>query len=263
METEAGSSSKRKKRPAMRTRQRGRGPASASKKRKRAPVGTPTVAEPRAAGDQGPPLRSGEDAADRMSLIPDAVLGEIVSMLPTKESARTQVLASRWRHIWRSAPLNLDCGGLAAPINLDCGIKATKNSNIDRVVSCILTSHQARIRHLYISTGEVPTVEAWLQSPTLDNLQELEFSYLQDYGPKRVWWEDPILQVLPKRTFRFAATLRLADIGKCHLPDSIVQGLHFPRLKQLVLRSVCISDWSIHHLIAGCPALECLLIFYL
>ncbi|KAK1612926.1 hypothetical protein QYE76_036599 [Lolium multiflorum] len=264
METEAGgpgSGSKKRKRHAMRTKQGGRGPGSVSKKRKPAPVATPAAAEVRAASDQGPPPGSGEYAAGRISLIPDAILGEIVSLLPTKEGARTQLLASRWRHIWSSAPLNLDSGSLAAPIEVDCGGEATRKSDLDGVVSRILTSHQGPIRRLCIPTG--PTAEAyWLQSPTLDNLEQLEFSYLQDCGPKRSSWDDRILPVPPPCTFRFAATLRLANIGKCHLPDSIVHGLHFPQLKHLRLHWVCISEWSIHHMIAGCPALECLMIYF-
>uniref|UniRef100_A0ACD5ZCX5 Uncharacterized protein n=1 Tax=Avena sativa TaxID=4498 RepID=A0ACD5ZCX5_AVESA len=215
------------------------GPGSGSKKRK------PTAPlEKGAGGDRAPPPGAGEDEGgedDRISSLPDGVLGEIVSLLPTKDGARTQVLASRWRHLWRSAPLNLDVGTLP-----------TENLDHD-VIQRILSAHLGPVRRFSVSAEHAlsdATMEDWLRSPAFDNLQELEFCS----------WLPPPVVPPPASIFRFAATLRLAVIGTCHLSDDMVKGLHFPQLKHLALDEVIVSECALHGLVAGCPALECLLL---
>ncbi|KAI4987159.1 F-box/FBD/LRR-repeat protein At3g26920-like [Hordeum vulgare subsp. vulgare] len=177
-------------------------------------------------------------AEDTISNLPDAVLGEIISLLPTKDGARTQILASRWRHLWRSAPLNLDCRGLK------------HGDELAGALSRIISSHQGPCRRLCIHADllDAPstTVDSLLRSDALGNLQELEFSCFEQPPPASI--------------FRFSLTLRVVTIGCCNLPDSTVQGIHFPLLKQLGLEFVCISECSLHSLIAGCPTLESLLI---
>jgi hypothetical protein len=176
-----------------------------------------------------PRLAEDRGGADRISNLADDTLRHIISLLPTREGARTQILASRWRNIWQSAPLNLDCRGLNAGI-----------------VSRILSSKSGPGRR-FCARKYIPaaTMDAWLRSPALDSLEELEVFF-------------PIYLGAP--TFRFSATLRHATIGRCTLSDGVVQGVHFPRLKQLVLEEVRISARSLHNMIAGCPALVCLLI---
>ncbi|KAL6647716.1 hypothetical protein ACP70R_015153 [Stipagrostis hirtigluma subsp. patula] len=111
----------------------------------------------------------GEERVDRISRLPDAVLGdgEIVSLLPTKDGARTQVLSSRLRPLWRSAPLNLDLFGYG---------------NRDLDISRILSAHPGPGRRFAVPAhgftrchSAAATADGWLRSPALDGLQELEF----------------------------------------------------------------------------------------
>jgi hypothetical protein len=55
--------------------------------------------------------RSAGDA-DRLSALPDSLLHAIMSFLKARQAVQTCVLATRWRHLWRSVPcLDVDCGG--------------------------------------------------------------------------------------------------------------------------------------------------------
>nr|BAJ87969.1 predicted protein [Hordeum vulgare subsp. vulgare] len=162
---------------------------------------------------------------DRISSLPDAVLGDIISLLPTDEGARTQILSSKWRHLWlSSAPLNLDCTHLRERYGRE---------RAAGIISRILSSHPGPGRRLRIDDG-LATVDACLRSRALDKLEELEIGYYSRGVP------------LPSQTFRFAPTLRVATIRGYNLHDSTIQGLHFPLLKQLGLHCVSISECSLH-----------------
>ncbi|KAL6611275.1 hypothetical protein ACP70R_039203 [Stipagrostis hirtigluma subsp. patula] len=216
-----------------------------------------STAEPEESPSQEPPSGAGEeeqDGVDRISGLPEAVLGDIVSLLPTKEAARTQTLASRWRHVWRAAPLNLHHRDLS----LDD--EAVDDETLAGLVSHILAVHPGPGRRFCIPPHHLhdrpAAVDAWLQSSALDNLQELDFWQGPPYWPHRAFPPSPP----PASTFRFTATLRVATFGKCHLLDSSVEALHFPQLWQLALEDVEISEGSLHTMISRCPALECLLL---
>uniref|UniRef100_A0ACD5TZW3 Uncharacterized protein n=1 Tax=Avena sativa TaxID=4498 RepID=A0ACD5TZW3_AVESA len=228
-----------------------------SRRRKLAAVQAPAPAaaeapKPKSALEDQDPSLAGADggAGDSISQLPDGVLGDIISLLPTKEGARTQILASRWRHQWRSAPLNLDHLWLCRERN-----------NLDAVVSRILAAHRGPGRRfsvpVYHLVGDrAATADAWLRSPALDDLQELDLCSFSGRLPFPPLSPQPP----PAAAFRFSETLRVATIGECHLPDTTAQLLHFPKLKKLELEGVHISESSLHTIIAACPALECLLV---
>ncbi|XP_047044179.1 F-box/LRR-repeat protein At3g26922-like [Lolium rigidum] len=193
-----------------------------------------------------------EQLLDRISSVSDHILGEIISLLPLKEGARTQVLSSKWRHLWRKSPLNLDFRGLPA------------SSPRCVLVSDILAAHLGSGRRLCLPGSHLQcradAVDAWLLSPALDNLQELEFYF---YG-RRYRAPDLVLKLLlppPESIFRFSSTLRVAVISNCYLTDDDVETLRFKQLRRLALVHVKISEVSLHTIISvGCPGLECLLL---
>jgi hypothetical protein len=206
-----------------------------------------TQAEPRRAKRRKPdscPPGAGaeEDGVDRISLLPDTILGEIISLLPIKDAARTQTLATRWHQLWRSAPLNLD-GSDPLTIN---------------VVSRILSAHQGPGRRFRFPAQRLQdhpaTVDAWLQSRALDNLQEID-CWIPFIAPAVLQPPPP-----PASTFRFSSCLCVATLSQCHLSDDVAQALQFPKLKKLALQWVSISEDSLHSIIAASPVLECLLL---
>ncbi|CAL4977081.1 unnamed protein product [Urochloa decumbens] len=185
------------------------------------------------------PLRGGRREArgpDLISFLPDAVLCSVISLLPIKEGARTQILSSRWRPLWRSAPLNLDT----------CGRSISK-----AVLSRILSGHRGGARCFNVSYsvlgGDSATLDGWLRSAALDNLQELDFWFSSSASPR---------PLVPHSTLRFSSTLRVAKFNYCKFPDGTAHQIHFPNLQQLQLCSVTISEDSLHAMLAGCPVLD-------
>jgi hypothetical protein len=76
------------------------------------------------------PLTTGNADTYCISSLPDAILSSIISLLPTDNGARMQVLTTRWHHLWRFVPLNL------------CDDDLHKNTgvNLDNLVSHILSA---------------------------------------------------------------------------------------------------------------------------
>ncbi|XP_047080149.1 F-box protein At5g03100-like [Lolium rigidum] len=180
-----------------------------------------------------------------ISRLPDDVLGAIISFLPTKDGARTQVLSRRWRPLWRSsAPLNLVADG-----NLAMGVTQKRLA----VISKILSDHPGPARCFLlrgiffpISLGQI---DGWLRSESLANLQDLELTYTGHYGD------------VPPSVLLFSRTLRVAKFGTCKFPHLIVP--NFPHLKMLTLYNIVISEASLHSLLSACTALESLSLHYL
>jgi hypothetical protein len=192
---------------------------------------------------QAPQVGGSSDNLDLISRLPDTILGTIVSLLPTKDGARTQAISRRWLPLWRSdmAPLNL-----VADSRL-----SSSNRSPAAIISKILSDHPGPARCFLFDGRFLPgipsEIDGWLSSGSLANLQELEVRSTE--VNEDIWYPLP-----PSVLLRFSLTLRVAKFGRCQFPCSIVP--KFPHLKRLTLENVIISEGSFQSMLAACTALE-------
>ena len=186
-------------------------------------------------------------APDLISRLPDEVLGDIITLLPTRDGVRTQAVSRRWRPLWRAAPLNLQ---------VDYGL-CSQHTNHANLATKILDGHDGPGRCFTMPgfrlRNRLAMVDGWLRSRALTGLQEINFSYST---LDRQQQQPP----MPPSALRFTATLRVAKFGHCKFPNEVAPSLKFPHLKELSLVKVTISEDAVHGLLSGCYVLEILLL---
>nr|XP_040254319.1 putative F-box/FBD/LRR-repeat protein At5g44950 [Aegilops tauschii subsp. strangulata] len=162
---------------------------------------------------------SGED---RISDLQDAILGEVISRLSTREGIRTRMLARRWHPVWPTAPLNLNCREIPVA-RLFNALETVHVEIISRVSA--YSEELARIR--YIVT--------WHQGKTVPSDGSC----------------------LPESIL----SSHVGAVLRAFILDHYVEVLELPLIKRLSLVEVDISDFLLQSMInSSCPALECLLL---
>uniref|UniRef100_A0A0E0AI61 F-box domain-containing protein n=1 Tax=Oryza glumipatula TaxID=40148 RepID=A0A0E0AI61_9ORYZ len=190
---------------------------------------------------------------DLISVLPDEILGSIISLLPTKDAARTTVLSPRWRHLSGARRHSTSTPTAASP-----GRSASTSPSI-------LEAHRGPARRLSLRSvrlrGIYARFDRWFCSAALNNLEHLDFAYPSDgrYYGIGVDPDPRPPRPLPPSALRFAPTLRTDYIGGCDFPAVAPAAAPcFPRLTRLTLYGVAISEDALHRVLAGCAVLETL-----
>lgn len=184
---------------------------------------------------------------DLISLLPDCILGTIVSLLPHKAGARTAVLSRRWRHIWQSVPLDL---------SLDCD-DSDLYAVTGRTISLLLSSRRGPIRSVRAMILGGPWAredhDAWVQALARADVHD---ALTVLFPTDRVFLTVPFFQLAKHY-------LRCLELHGCRLDVAAAPGhAHgLPRLHSLNLTNVDVSEASLHRILDGCTALRDLTLF--
>ncbi|CAO2179347.1 unnamed protein product [Urochloa humidicola] len=184
----------------------------------------------------------GHDSEDRLSALSDCLLHEVVTRLPIRDAVRTATLSTRWRGVWRAAPLVL----------LDEHISTATVPKHVAAVSSVLSGHTGPFRTVHLDGCSFVDYEAELALWT---------RILADRGVENlvlISLPRPVDLALPTEILR-CAKLRRLYLGFWKFPDTtnLPDGVaDFPELRELAILAILMEDRDLDRVLASSPALE-------
>ncbi|GAB2277850.1 hypothetical protein Dimus_012553 [Dionaea muscipula] len=176
---------------------------------------------------------------DRLSSLPDHVIGHILSFLDTKSAVQTSILSRRWTYLYTfSTNLHFLNTGSAASSSI---------YGINRVVM----QHKVNIKKFTLQMGpcygdkDGCHVNSWITAAVSRGVEELNLTF---HYPKYDW--------APRCLF-LSQTLVLFNLSACETFPRIPSSVWLPSLKILHMSRIQFLDSSsLTRLFNGCPVLQ-------
>ncbi|KAL7151458.1 hypothetical protein ABFS83_04G032600 [Erythranthe nasuta] len=204
----------------------------------------------------------GSDDDDRISRLSDDILVYILSLLSLKESARTSLLSTRWRNLWKHTPsLNFDAESVLDKIEKNCskpGLLKSERIKYVKWVNSVIQSHESltlqefRI-HFKLNKSFRKAITRWLEFAFSRHVQRLELDLENGNTHFHYCIPDELL-------IRSCSTTSKLPPGSNSVHRTLVG---FKSLRALSLKSVGVSNGAIELLLDNSPQLEQLIVDHL
>ena len=192
-------------------------------------------------GAASPLSTAGDDGEGGISALHDDILLHIIARLPFTDAARTSVLASRWRHLWRSTPLVLDDAHLPDPARAAAAVCRFLAAHPGPF-------HTVRLRHCRFASlySNLPD---WPRLLAAKGTQDLSLFHKPTLPQPN----------LPADILR-CASLQCLSLAFWRFPADLSRGagINLPHLRMLHLTSIDITESDLDYLLAVSPVLQTL-----
>ncbi|ESQ35442.1 hypothetical protein EUTSA_v10007600mg [Eutrema salsugineum] len=183
---------------------------------------------------------------DRISELPEFLLTQILSYLPTKDSVKTSVLATRWKNLWLNVPV----------LDIDCSDFPYKNNQVFfSFIDKFLEINQSRLPKVKIKcmTEEIFGIQDRIGEAINRGTQHLDVESSTFYvDPDTLLY--PCVEYMPLNlyTSKTLVSLKLSYSG---LEDPGFVSM--PCLKSITFEQVQLrANENLEKIILGCPVLE-------
>ncbi|KAL4183689.1 hypothetical protein AMTRI_Chr11g156370 [Amborella trichopoda] len=176
-------------------------------------------------------------AEDRISELPTEIILMILSLLTIRETARTSVLARRWRSAWASTPV----------LNFCQDTLYSFSGNWANIVNSVLSLHRGpilgfRLGRIVLCSSE--DLDRWLSIVSSRGIEDLVIDFYDQYVPYTV-----------HPSFFSCSSLVSIDLTSCKLEiPKDFEG--FRLLKLLSLRNVALTDTILQTIVSKSEKLE-------